>query len=814
MLRTLRINSIVIIFALLLASTAATDPKLNAGSSRVDDPTLPLMWGGLERAQNSFKQSGGEKLSSHGFPAIEAVWTGPTQWMSGFDVGSQTFNGSIDIGENIFGSNLSAADFVKVEIIFESDTSQQTLCQTFRWDFGFASAGVGTFPGSAWDVSDALNPRRLNLCFVENALVGGVNLQWDPTIDFESREFLFVMNSDYDSTGDTYAGFNIFSGAPTMDILYGWWPVVASGHTFFESEPCTLTITPFYIGNMVGLPNETEIILDWRYVGELAIDSFYIYGDNVSPPTTLLAQVAATTTRYTHSGLTTGETYYYRVEATDSVAAVVATSKELSVTTQVVSNNMNLLDFWNGRSLYGDCWGYVDTATGKEYALICARNEGVSIIDLSTIPISEVGFLPAIVAGNDAKDVKIYKNYAIVVSEGESTQIFDISDVTSPVQVSTIAHDNGSGAHNCKVEGDYLYILGDHNTGGLLIYDISTPSSPSLVSSYEPYYYHDIDIYNDTLYAAAINGEGIDVLDISNKAAPSLITTFNYTGSGAHNVAVLDSGRYVAIGDEIGTGPHTRIFDVQNLGSITKVADIIVDPSVPTHNCYEKNGILYIAHYNEGLRMYNVTDPTNPKPVGYYDTYLQSGPISGNWNVYPYLPSGKILLSDIKNGLFVVELSEPDSCLIQMPGDANGDGSITTLDVSFLMDFLQSIGPAPVPLANGDFNGDCIIDAEDVGAIEIFLFGGAIPVNCTCLEPTVEFGCCFGSRGDINGDGNDLNILDLTFTVDFIFRGSNDPGDCPEEADFNSDGDGPNILDLTFAVDFIFRGGPAAGSCP
>ncbi|MEE8149220.1 MAG: hypothetical protein V3T75_02090, partial [candidate division Zixibacteria bacterium] len=60
----------------------------------------------------------------------------------------------------------------------------------------------------------------------------------------------------------------------------------------------------------------------------------------------------------------------------------------------------------------------------------------------------------------------------------------------------------------------------------------------------------------------------------------------------------------------------------------------------------------------------------------------------------------------------------------------------------------------------------------------------------------------------------DLTILDLTFTVDFIFRGSGDPGDCPEEADFNSDGEGPNVLDLTFAVDRIFRGGSAAGPCP
>ena len=70
-----------------------------------------------------------------------------------------------------------------------------------------------------------------------------------------------------------------------------------------------------------------------------------------------------------------------------------------------------------------------------------------------------------------------------------------------------------------------------------------------------------------------------------------------------------------------------------------------------------------------------------------------------------------------------------------------------------------------------------------------------------------------GFRGDVNYDGKDANILDLTFLVDFIFRGSGDAGQCPEESDVNGDGDSADILDLTFLVDFIFRGGPAPGPC-
>ena len=79
--------------------------------------------------------------------------------------------------------------------------------------------------------------------------------------------------------------------------------------------------------------------------------------------------------------------------------------------------------------------------------------------------------------------------------------------------------------------------------------------------------------------------------------------------------------------------------------------------------------------------------------------------------------------------------------------------------------------------------------------------------------------CCIGNKGDANGDGNDANILDLTFLVDYIFRGSGDPGPCPNESDANGDNVEeqpsklPNILDLTFLVDRIFRGGQPPEPC-
>src|SRR5690606_12024495 len=204
---------------------------------------------------------------------------------------------------------------------------------------------------------------------------------------------------------------------------------------------------------------------------------------------------------------------------------------------------------------YSDIWGYVGP-DGREYALLASWSSGagLNVIDVTDeVPVLEE-FVP--VSGNGS-DVEYYGHYAYVTSDGDPTTIIDIADPENPAVVGTF----GPGRHTLSIVGDYLYTNG---SGGVRIYRLDDPENPTFVGQYDPFYIHDILVRGDTMYAAGIYGDGIDIVDLSDRSNPVLISRFNYPNSGAHNVCSTPDGSYVYVGDEIGDEPWYRIFDVRD----------------------------------------------------------------------------------------------------------------------------------------------------------------------------------------------------------------------------------------------------------
>ncbi len=119
-----------------------------------------------------------------------------------------------------------------------------------------------------------------------------------------------------------------------------------------------------------------------------------------------------------------------------------------------------------------------------------------------------------------------------------------------------------------------------------------------------------------------------------------------------------------------------------------------------------------------------------------------------------------------------------------------------TLDTTGGRSIFKPIGGVGTLLNSADCPDDLEVVAEHVGGIQD--------------DGTV---CCTGARGNVDGDaGENVNVADLTYLVNYLFAGGSPPP-CWEEADLNSDGS-VNVADLTYLVDYLFVGGPAPLPCP
>ncbi len=79
-------------------------------------------------------------------------------------------------------------------------------------------------------------------------------------------------------------------------------------------------------------------------------------------------------------------------------------------------------------------------------------------------------------------------------------------------------------------------------------------------------------------------------------------------------------------------------------------------------------------------------------------------------------------------------------------------------------------------------------------------------------EHGIDWWCCYGIRGNANGDNTEANIQDITYLNAYFFQGGAEPA-CMDEANVNGTG-GLNVLDFSYLVAYMFAGGPPPPACP
>jgi choice-of-anchor B domain-containing protein len=349
---------------------------------------------------------------------------------------------------------------------------------------------------------------------------------------------------------------------------------------------------------------------------------------------------------------------------------------------------INLTQF--SASSANDIWGWTDSSTGKEYALV-GLNNGTAFVDITdTEELIYLGKLPSATTSSSWRDIKVYQDHAFIVSEagGHGMQVFDLTKLrnvaNAPETFEADTRYTGFGsAHNIVInEGSgYAYAVGttrnDLYNGGAHFINIQDPKNPIAAGGYGANgYSHDAQVvtyngpdidYNGQEIFIGANENQMTIVDITDKDNPSEISTIQYANLGyTHQGWFSEDQRYFILGDELdeinfGFDSRTLIFDLSDLDNPILHTTYLGETSAIDHNGYVKGDAFYLANYTAGVRILDISgiDGQSIIEEGFFDTYPSdnTAAFEGVWSVYPYFESEKIIVNDINSGLFVIKKS-------------------------------------------------------------------------------------------------------------------------------------------------------------
>jgi choice-of-anchor B domain-containing protein len=348
--------------------------------------------------------------------------------------------------------------------------------------------------------------------------------------------------------------------------------------------------------------------------------------------------------------------------------------------------------------MVNDIWGWTDQESGREFALV-GRMDGTAFVEV-TDPANPayLGELPLHQGANPNlwRDIKVYKNHAFIVADGagpHGMQVFDLTQLKTvqmpPVVFQETAHyDRIHSAHNIAIneETGFAYPIGNSSGGetcggALHMIDIRDPRHPTFAGCYaDPTtgnagtgYTHDAQCvaYHgpDTRYRGKeicfnASETAVGIADVTDKAHPKPLSVAAYPNVGyTHQGWLSDDHRYFFVDDELdelaGSVPRTRtlVWDVTDLEDPVLDNEFLGTNSASDHNLYVRGRYMYQSNYVSGLRVVDIADPKHPAEVAFFDTvpYGENVPgFAGSWSNYPFFKSGTIIVTSMREGLFVL----------------------------------------------------------------------------------------------------------------------------------------------------------------
>lgn len=415
----------------------------------------------------------------------------------------------------------------------------------------------------------------------------------------------------------------------------------------------------------------------------------------------------------------------------------------------------------------------VDVFVVGNYAYVADGDGGLQVIDVSDAanPV-EVGFYNT---PGFAGSVAVSGIYAYVADGwGSGLLVIDVSDPSDPAEISVYPY--GGYTKDVVLAGDFAYLLkGTYDYFALEVVDISDPLNLRKVDSWGMYYvyFSNVAVAGDHAY---VTGGDVTVIDVSDPE--------NITDVGGYSpqiyiglVEVVGEKAYLLVGEDIvkiGIVLHPGVCDVSdpanpggvysnaieydyNKGGVAVEGDYAywvvgdldifdISGQLPINvGSYYTSGFAvdvavagsyaFLADWDGGLRIVDVSDPTNPSEVGHIDTPGAAMGVTVKGS-YAYVADGGI------GGLRVIDVSDPtnphQTGFTNTPGAAldlviagdyvyvaDGDSGLRVIDTSdhanpFEVGFYDTNGSAQQVVVVGDYayvadgdDGLRVIDISD-----------------------------------------------------------------------------------------------------
>jgi len=167
----------------------------------------------------------------------------------------------------------------------------------------------------------------------------------------------------------------------------------------------------------------------------------------------------------------------------------------------------------------------------------------------------------------------------------------------------------------------------------------------------------------------AYNEDTVSIIDVSRGAGgewrePTLISRTPYSGSYYTHQGWLDDDQAFAyVNDELdekySNDKHTKtyVFNVTDLEQPEFYYTYRHAVESIDHNNYVVGGYVYQGNYCAGLRILKIQPDHTVAEVAYFDTEPEcdQAEFGGVWSVYPFFPSGNLVVSSVPKGLFVLQ---------------------------------------------------------------------------------------------------------------------------------------------------------------